>query len=90
MASQSGDRRVYISKKFDDSRREEVDACCMLGRACQAMGDMSSASEALKRALQNARPKKQAKKAATKAGDKARLRKRAAEARKGSARGFGA
>ena len=51
MVSESGDRRVYISKKFDDSRREEVDACCMLGRACQAMGDMSSASEALKRAL---------------------------------------
>jgi hypothetical protein len=26
---------VFISKNFDDSRREEVDACCILGRACQ-------------------------------------------------------
>jgi len=51
LVSQNADRRVFISKNFDDSRREEVDACCMLGRGCQAMGDMSSASEALKRAL---------------------------------------
>jgi hypothetical protein len=33
--SQNADRRVFISKNFDDSRREEVDACCILGRACQ-------------------------------------------------------
>ena len=49
--SQTADRRVFISKNFDESRREEVDACCILGRACQAMGDMRSASESLKRAL---------------------------------------
>ena len=36
IVSQSGDRRVFISKNFDDSRREEVDACCMLGRLQQA------------------------------------------------------
>ena len=51
IVSRQADRRVFLSKNFKDSRREEVDACCILGRACQAMADMNSASEALKRAL---------------------------------------
>eukprot|EP00960_Hanusia_phi_P028863 747627-Hanusia_phi.AAC.2 len=51
LVSQNVDRRVFISKNFENSRREEVDACCVLGSACYEMGDLPSASEALKRAL---------------------------------------
>lgn len=51
VVSQQADRQRFLDKNFDDARREEVDACCMLGRAYLVQGSVVNACEALKRAL---------------------------------------
>ena len=43
----SGDADMHVG----NSRSDEVDACCVLARAAQVMGEVASASESLKRAL---------------------------------------
>jgi tetratricopeptide (TPR) repeat protein len=49
--SQKADRHVFLEKEFDESLREEVDACCVLGRAHLRTGNVTSACDVLKRAL---------------------------------------
>ena len=51
VVSQQADRTRFLDKNFEDARREEVDACCMLGRAYLVQGSIVNACEALKRAL---------------------------------------
>ncbi len=51
LVSQNTDRHVFLDKDFEESRRDEVDACCVLGRAHLRMGNVVNACDALKRAL---------------------------------------